>query len=99
MKRIAIWFGVALLALIAGGAIFVYQRISSLEVAQVTDDVHVIYGLGSNVGILRTSEGAVVVDTMTFRMQGREVREKAEELGGGATHATMKTPDPLYLTH
>ncbi|HVH17031.1 MAG TPA: MBL fold metallo-hydrolase, partial [Myxococcota bacterium] len=99
MKRIAIWIGVALLAVIAGGAVFVYQRINTLEVAKVSDDVHVIYGLGSNVGILRTSEGAVVVDTMTFRMQGREVREKAEELGGGATRAVINTHYHLDHTH
>ncbi|HXK21199.1 MAG TPA: MBL fold metallo-hydrolase, partial [Myxococcota bacterium] len=99
MKRIAIWLGVALLVLVAGGAIFVYQRISSLEVVTVTPDVHVIYGLGSNVGILKTSEGAIVVDTMTFRMQGREVREKAEELGGGATRAIINTHYHLDHTH
>ena len=99
MKRIAIWLGVALLALIAGGAIFVYQRISTIEVVTVTPDVHVIYGLGSNVGILKTSEGAVVVDTMTFRMQGREVREKAEELGGGSTRAIINTHYHLDHTH
>ena len=99
MKRIAIWLGVALLALVAGGAIFVYQRISTIEVVTVTPDVHVIYGLGSNVGILKTSEGAVVVDTMTFRMQGREVREKAEELGGGATRAIINTHYHLDHTH
>ncbi|HEX5068483.1 MAG TPA: MBL fold metallo-hydrolase [Myxococcota bacterium] len=99
MKRIAIWLGVALLVVVACGALFVYQRISTLDVAKVTNDVHVIYGLGSNVGILRTSEGAVVVDTMTFRMQGREVREKAEQLGGGATRAVINTHYHLDHTH
>jgi len=99
MKRIAIWLGVALLVLISGGAIFVYQRIRSLEVATVTPDVHVIYGLGGNVGILKTDVGAVVVDTMTFRMQGREVREKAEELGGGATRVIINTHYHLDHTH
>ena len=99
MKRIAIWLGVALLVVVACGALFVYQRISTIDVAKVTNDVHVIYGLGSNVGILKTSEGAVVVDTMTFRMQGREVREKAEELGGGATRAVINTHYHLDHTH
>jgi cyclase len=99
MKRIAAWAGIALLALVAGGAVYVYQQISSLQVERVTDDVHVIYGLGGNVGVLRTDEGAVVVDTMTFRMQGREVREKAEELGGGATQAIINTHYHLDHTH
>jgi len=40
-----------------------------------------------------------VVDTMTFRMQGREVREKAEELGGGATRAVINTHYHLDHTH
>ena len=99
MKRIAIWLGVALLVVVACGALFLYQRISTIDVAKVTNDVHVIYGLGSNVGILRTSEGAIVVDTMTFRMQGREVREKAEELGGGATRAVINTHYHMDHTH
>ena len=30
----------------------------------------VLFGLGGNVGVLRTERGAVIVDTMTFRMQG-----------------------------
>jgi glyoxylase-like metal-dependent hydrolase (beta-lactamase superfamily II) len=74
---------VGVLLLLAGvAAIYVYQRISTLEVVEVTPDLHAIYGLGSNVGVLKTSEGSVVVDTMTFTLQGREVRERAEELAG-----------------
>jgi glyoxylase-like metal-dependent hydrolase (beta-lactamase superfamily II) len=99
MARIAGWIGIALLVVVAGGAIFVYQRVSALEVAKVTDDVHVIYGLGSNVGILKTGIGAVVVDTMTFQLQGREVREKAEALGGGAAQAIINTHYHLDHTH
>ena len=49
---------------------------------KVTDDVHMISGLGSNVGVLRTRDGALVVDTMTFAMQGRAIREHAEKLAG-----------------
>ncbi len=91
MARILGGLALALLVLVAGGAVYIYQQVSTLEVARVTDDVHVIYGLGSNVGILRTEDGAVVVDTMAFRMQGREVRERAEQLGGGAAQAIINT--------
>lgn len=71
------------LVLFAGcSAVYVYQSISEFEVVEVTDDVHVIHGLGSNVGILRTDRGSVVVDTMTFTSQGREIRERAEALAG-----------------
>jgi glyoxylase-like metal-dependent hydrolase (beta-lactamase superfamily II) len=87
------------LLLLAGiGAIWVYQQISSLEVARVTDDLHVIYGFGSNVGVLETSEGSVVVDTMTFALQGREVREHAEELAG-PVRAIVNTHYHLDHTH
>lgn len=82
MARITGWLGGGVVLVAAFAAIYVYGRVSALELAQVTDDVHVIYGLGSNVGILRTDEGSVVVDTMTFQLQGREVRERARELAG-----------------
>jgi hypothetical protein len=36
--------------------IYVYQQVSTIEVAGVTPDLHAIYGLGSNVGVLRTNE-------------------------------------------
>jgi glyoxylase-like metal-dependent hydrolase (beta-lactamase superfamily II) len=99
MARILGWSALALLVLVAGGAVYVYQQVSSLEVARVTDDVHALYGLGSNVGILRTDDGAVVVDTMTFQMQGREVRERAEQLGGGAAQVIINTHYHLDHTH
>jgi glyoxylase-like metal-dependent hydrolase (beta-lactamase superfamily II) len=90
---------VGVLLLLAGiGAIYVYQQVASLEVARVTDDLHVIYGLGSNVGVLRTGEGSVVVDTMTFTLQGREIRERAEELAG-PVRAIVNTHYHLDHTH
>lgn len=99
MARILGWSALALLVLVAGGAIYVYQQVSTLEVARVTDDVHALYGFGSNVGILRTADGAVVVDTMTFQMQGREVRERAEQLGGGAAQVIINTHYHFDHTH
>lgn len=99
MKRILTWIAILLVAALAFGAITIYRRISTLEIARVTDRVHVIYGLGSNVGILKTDEGAVVVDTMTFQLQGRQVREKAEELGGGPARVVINTHYHLDHTH
>ena len=98
MARIAaIGFGV--LALVLGvGAIYLYQQVSGFEVARVNDDVHVIYGLGSNVGVLRTDEGSVVVDTMTFTLQGRQIREQAESLAG-PVRALVNTHYHLDHTH
>jgi cyclase len=99
MKRILMWVGLALLAAVAIFTIRIYQRVSTIEVARVTDHVHVIYGLGSNVGILETDEGAVVVDTMTFQLQGREVRDKAEQLGGGPARVVINTHYHFDHTH
>ncbi len=81
--------GVVLLAGIA--AVYVYGRINSFEITRVTDDVHMLSGAGGNVGVLSTAEGAVVVDTMTFRFQGRQIRELAEELAGGPVQAIVNT--------
>jgi glyoxylase-like metal-dependent hydrolase (beta-lactamase superfamily II) len=78
--------------------IYVYQQVSTIEVAGVTPDLHAIYGLGSNVGVLRTNEGSVVVDTMTFAMQGREIRERAEALAG-PVQVVVNTHYHLDHTH
>ncbi len=89
----------AVLVLVVGiGAVYVYTQVNSLEVTKVSDDVHMISGLGSNVGVLRTEKGAVVVDTMTFVMQGRQVRELAEDLAG-PPQAIINTHYHLDHTH
>ena len=91
----------ALVILLAGiGAVWVYDRITTLDVQRVTDDVHVITnGIAGNVGVLRTELGAVVVDTMTFRLQGQQVRELAQRLGGGPTQAIINTHYHRDHTH
>jgi glyoxylase-like metal-dependent hydrolase (beta-lactamase superfamily II) len=76
-----------------------YLRITDLEVSEVGPNVHALHGLGSNVGILRTDAGAVVVDTMTFRTQGVRVRRLAEELGGGPVQAVINTHYHFDHTH
>ena len=82
----------AVLAVVVGvGAVYIYQRIGGMDASRVTDDVHVIEGMGGNVGVLATEDGAVIVDTMTFRLQGRRIRELAERLGRGPTQAVVNT--------
>ena len=98
MARIAGVVAAAVALLFGLAAINVYQRVSSLEVVKVTGDLHAIYGFGSNVGVLRTEEGSVVVDTMTFTLQGREIRERAEQLGG-LVQAIVNTHYHLDHTH
>jgi glyoxylase-like metal-dependent hydrolase (beta-lactamase superfamily II) len=90
----------ALLVFAAGAlAVYVWTGIHDFEVEELTPDVHVISGWGGNVTVLRTGAGAVVVDTMTFRMQGEEIRELAEELGGGPVTAIVNTHYHRDHTH
>ena len=89
-----------LICLVLGAtALVVRGRLLDLTVEQVTDDVWVIHGLGGNVGVLRTAEGAVVVDTMSFPLQGRRVRQIAEELSGGPIQAIINTHYHWDHTH
>lgn len=99
MKKVLGGAVLLVVAALAVAAILFYQQVGDLEVARVTDEVHAIHGLGSNVGVLRTDQGAVVVDTMTFRSQGARVRELAEELGGGPVQAIVNTHYHFDHTH
>jgi glyoxylase-like metal-dependent hydrolase (beta-lactamase superfamily II) len=112
MARLAGAIGIALTLVLGCSAIYVYQTVSTLDVVKVTDDVHMIAGLGSNVGVLRTDDGALVVDSMTFALQGRAIRERAELLAGPVqvlvnthyhldhTHGNPSFPSglPIYAT-
>jgi glyoxylase-like metal-dependent hydrolase (beta-lactamase superfamily II) len=81
------------------GAVYVYHLVTSLESEVVAGDVHVVFGLGGNVGVLKTSLGAVVVDTMTFPIQARGIRELASQLGGGPARAIINTHYHSDHTH
>ena len=81
------------------GAVYLYHRVTSLESEHVAGDVHVVFGLGGNVGILKTDKGAVIVDTMTFPIQARGIRELASQLGGGAAQAIINTHYHADHTH
>jgi glyoxylase-like metal-dependent hydrolase (beta-lactamase superfamily II) len=94
--RIAVGL-VVLLAAVA--AVYVYSEIMTLGTEKVTEDVSVIRGLGGNVGVLRTETGVVVVDTMTFVAQGRQIRKLAEEIGGGGIKAIINTHYHRDHTH
>ena len=81
MRRGAFWLGgIALLVVVAVAAL--YAATSRLESEQVTQDVFLIKGVGGNVAVLRTGEGALVVDTMTFNWQGEGIRALARSLTG-----------------
>ncbi len=93
---------VALLVLIvAAYACSIYSDIHDLEVVRVTDDLHMVTAgrLGGNVGILATELGAVVVDTMTFRSQAKQILGFAERYGRGPVQAIINTHYHLDHTH
>lgn len=90
---------VFLIVLTGSLAVYLYNRLTLLDREIVTDSVHVIYGVGGNVAVLRTERGAVIVDTMAFPIQGRRIRDLAERLGGGPTQAVINTHYHADHTH
>lgn len=98
MRRVG-WALLALLLVAAIASIWIYQQLDTLHTEAVTPDVWMLSGLGSNVGVLRSERGAVVVDTMTFRMQGERIRERVEDLTGRAVEVILNTHYHWDHTH
>ena len=98
MKILKYTLGVLALAILAFVTL-VFYNIRSLEVQQVTPDLHVIYGMGGNAGVLKTSEGTVIIDTMTLEYQGERIRELAESLTGMPVVMIINTHYHLDHTH
>ena len=88
-----------LIALIGLIVVYLYNQIATFESEKVTDAVHVISGVGGNTAVLETERGVVVVDTMTFPLQGRRIRDLAERLGGGPTQVIVNTHYHADHTH
>lgn len=99
MKRVLVWGLVLILVVVIGGGMYAYTAFQTLEVERVTDDLHLIKGAGGNVGVLKTSEGTVIVDTMTFSFQGARIREEAEALTGQPVVMIINTHYHLDHTH
>ncbi|MEM7017782.1 MAG: MBL fold metallo-hydrolase [Pseudomonadota bacterium] len=93
------WIVGALVLIIAIAVVLIYQQISALTSQQITPDTHVIMGAGGNVGVLKTSEGTVIVDSMTFTFQGEGIRQLAEELTGQPVVMIINTHYHLDHTH
>src|SRR5690554_6800576 len=99
MRRIVAWLSFVLLLSGAVVGIWIYQRLNLLDAAALTPDVWMLSGLGGNVGVLRSDRGAVVVDTMSFRMQGERIRERVEELTGQPVAVILNTHYHWDHTH
>jgi glyoxylase-like metal-dependent hydrolase (beta-lactamase superfamily II) len=88
-----------LVTVIFGYALFVFITIRSMDIEQLSEDLFVIRGVGSNTTVLRTTQGTVVIDSMTFPMQGSIIRAKAEELTGSKVALLINTHYHLDHTH
>ncbi len=93
------WLLVGIVGLVAVGALWLYRQVTHLETARITDDVHVMYGLGGNVSVLRTGAGTVLVDSMTTSIQGARIRARAEALTGEPVVMVINTHYHLDHTH
>ena len=99
MARFLRRLGLVLLIVLAGFGGCVYNRITHLGYESITEDAFMIRGFGSNVGVLRTDAGTVLVDTMTFPMQGKRIRALAEKLTGQPVRVVISTHYHLDHTH
>jgi glyoxylase-like metal-dependent hydrolase (beta-lactamase superfamily II) len=99
MGRFLRRLGIVVLIGLAGFGGCVYNRITNLGYDSITDDAFMIDGFGSNVGVLRTDAGTVLVDSMTFPMQGKRIRALAEELTGQPVRIVISTHYHLDHTH
>ncbi len=97
-RGITIGLIVCLLAAAGYGGWF-YNQVTTYTHEQISDDVYAIYGFGGNVGVLRTDIGTVLVDSMTFTMQGKRVRKLAEDLTGKPVVMVINTHYHLDHTH
>ncbi len=93
--RILGWL-LAVVALLGAGAWFL---VGDLDHVQMTTDVHMYSGVGGNVGVLVTPEGAVVVDTMTFVRQGGAIRAAVARLTDKPIVAVLNTHYHFDHTH
>lgn len=80
-------------------ASYLVWNVRTLEVEQLSDDLYVIRGIGGNTTVLKTDQGTVVIDSMTFAMQGKLIREKAEALTGSKVVLLINTHYHLDHTH
>ncbi len=90
----------AFLALVVVAVLGLYWwQFGVVHVEGVRPGLHMISGLGSNVGVLVTDAGVVVVDSMTWPRQGRLIRREIERLTDQPVVALINTHYHLDHTH
>jgi glyoxylase-like metal-dependent hydrolase (beta-lactamase superfamily II) len=97
-RKLAVGLGaVVVVVLIVVGVL--YWSAGRIGVQQVTGDLYLMTGLGGNVGVLLTNDGAVVVDTMTFVRQGDAIRARIRELTDKPVVVVINTHYHMDHTH
>ncbi|MGH7894379.1 MAG: MBL fold metallo-hydrolase [Candidatus Binatia bacterium] len=89
--------GLALVLTLVGAGL--WYVVGHLEHTQLTPSVHMLSGVGGNVGVLVTPDGVAVVDTMTFVLQGEAIRARVRELTPQPIVAVLNTHYHLDHTH
>jgi cyclase len=101
LRFLALLIGVVLGAV----GMYVYRQAATFDTVQVSPDSWMIVGadggvmVSSNVAVLKTAAGPIVVDTMTFPFHGRWIRRFAGEVAGGAVQAVINTHHHQDHTH
>ena len=90
---------VLVLSALALSAGYLYTQVRAIDVEQLSDDLWVLRGFGGNTAVLKTRSGTVIVDTMTFGIQGDRIREIAQDLTGMGTSMIINTHYHLDHTH
>lgn len=90
---------IALVVLLVGAGALGWWRTGVLTVTVVRPDVWMLSGIGSNVTVVGTRAGAIVVDAMTFVRQGVRIHERARALTGQPVTALLNTHYHLDHTH
>jgi glyoxylase-like metal-dependent hydrolase (beta-lactamase superfamily II) len=90
---------VIVLGVVVVGGAALWWRTGVLDVEEIRPGVFMLSGVGGNVGILTTDEGAVVVDSMMLVRQGRSIREQIRKLRAGPVVALINTHYHLDHTH
>ncbi len=78
---------------------YVFINVRSISVEPLAEGVFVLRGVGGNATVISTQRGTVVVDSMTFPMQGGLIRKKAEELTNAKVRLLINTHYHLDHTH
>ncbi|HWP67240.1 MAG TPA: MBL fold metallo-hydrolase [Candidatus Limnocylindria bacterium] len=99
MLRVLKYALLLLIVVLVAGAGFAWWRTGVLETTDVKPNVWMLSGVGSNVTVVATSEGTIVVDSMALVQQGERIVERAQALTGTPVAVLINTHYHLDHTH